>query len=107
MYFAELWHWIPHSHFPYNWHFVVLISGVALLFTAFTKKFLFIQGYEEEKNNFEEIFPSFERAEKLLAKCNTNQKKRVVFDLGKKALMENGQWVGLHDARRAKFEMEQ
>lgn len=32
--------------------------------------------------------------------------ERVVFDLGKKALVENSQWVGLHDARRAKFEME-
>jgi len=106
LYFLELGHYIPHEHFPYNWHFVVLISGVALLFAGFTKKFLFIQGYEEEKNSFEEILPSFERTVELLAKGSVEEKKRIVFDLGKKALMENSQWVGLHDARRAKFEME-
>ena len=105
MYFAELWHWIPHGHFPYNWHFIVLISGIALLFAAFTKKFLFIQGYEEEKNSFKELLPSFEKAKKLISD-DSEQKKKVVFDLGKKALIENSQWVGLHDARRAKFEIE-
>jgi hypothetical protein len=102
----EFVHWIPHWHFPFNWHFVVLISGVALLFAGFTKKILFIQGYEEEKSSFEEILPSFEKAVELLAVGDAEQKKRVVFDLGKKDLMENSQWVGLHDARRAKFEME-
>ena len=105
MYFLELAHWIPHWHFPYNWHFVVLISGIALLFAAFTKKFLFIQGYEEEKSSFEEILLNFERAKELMAAGNIDQ-KRVIFDLGKKALMENSQWVGLHNTRRAKFEME-
>jgi len=106
LYFLELRHMIPHGHFPFNWHFIVLISGVALLFAGFTKKFLFIQGYEEEKSSFEEIYPSFVRACELLLTGDEEEKKRVVFDLGKKALVENSQWVGLHDARRAKFEME-
>jgi len=104
-YILEIFHVVDHGHFPFNWHFVVLISGIALLFAGFTKKFLFIQSYEEEKSSFEEVLPSFERAKKLLEESDVDR-KRVVFDLGKKALMENSQWVGLHDARRAKFEME-
>jgi len=105
-YFLEIFHVVDHGHFPKNWHFIVLVSGIALLLVGYAKKVLFVQGYEEEKSSFEEILPSFGRAGELLVAGDAEQKKRVVFDLGKKALMENSQWVGLHDARRAKFEME-
>jgi len=105
-YLLELCHVVEHGHFPQNWHFVVLVSGIALLLAGYAKKVLFVQGYEEEKSSFEEIYPSFVRAGELLVTGNAEEKKRVVFDLGKKALVENSQWVGLHDARRAKFEME-
>jgi len=117
LYLLEWRHIIPHEHFPYNWHFLILVSGIALLFAGYTKKYLYIQGYKEDKNNFEEILPSFKKAAELLGIDLEDKNshtviedkellERVVFDLGKKALVENSQWVGLHDARRAKFEME-
>lgn len=117
LYLLEWKHIIPHGHFPWNWHFLILVSGVALLLAGYTKKYLYIQGYKEDKDNFEEILPSFEKAAKLLNIDLEDENNHtviddkelldcVVFDLGKKALVENSQWVGLHDARRAKFEME-
>ncbi len=106
-YLLEVTHMVEHGAFPFNWHFVVLISGVALIFAGFAKKVLFIHGYQEEKESFEEMLPLFEKALNLLRTTkDPKTKKRVIFDLGKKALIENSQWVGLHDARRARFEME-
>jgi len=104
-YILELAHIVEHGVFPFNWHFVVLISGVALVFAGFAKKFLFIHSYQEEKDSFEEMLPLFQKASDLLSQGEV-ERERVILDLGKKALSENSQWVGLHNARRARFEME-
>ena len=110
LYFSELYHIISHGHFPMNWHFLVLVSGIAILSAGFIKKYQFIQSYKEERDNFREILPYFQKAsDKLYEDIETKDRKlleRIVFDLGKKALIENSQWVSLHNTRRAKFEME-
>ena len=106
LYLAELAHIIPHGDFPSNWHLGVLLSGIALLLAAFFKKYLYIHGFKEERDNFREILSSFEQADKRFKGADKKLKQQIVFDLGKKALIENSQWVSLHNQRRARFEME-
>ncbi|MFK5976713.1 MAG: hypothetical protein QM493_09415 [Sulfurovum sp.] len=94
MYLLESFHIISHGHFPLNWHFFVLLSGISLLLAGVTKKYLFIEGFEEEKNNFEEMLPIFEKASTLLQIDNNKITikdrellERVIFNLSKKSLI--------------------
>jgi len=105
---TDVFHVLPHLHYPLNWHFLVLVSGFLLLLAGFIKKYVSIHGIEEDVYNFRIMKPNFEKAQALLNERPSDKKlhMQIIFDLGKKALEENSKWVELHDARRVKPEVE-
>lgn len=105
---TDIIHVIPHFHYPLNWHALVLLSGFLLLSAGFLSKYMSINGIEEDIHNFTIMKPNFEKARDWLSENPDDKalREQVIFDLGKKALEENSKWVELHDARRAKPEVE-
>ena len=94
-----------HHHKHLNWHILVLISGVSLLIAAFIgEKYIKIEGYEEEIYHFNIMLNNFKEAKRALERVEkgSNEYKKIIFDLGLKALDENSKWVVLHDKMRAK-----
>lgn len=92
-----------HKHL--NWHILVLISGVSLLIAAFIgEKYMKIEGYEEEIYHFNAMLSDFQEAKRALEGIpfGSDAYKKIIFDLGIKALEENSKWVVLHDSMRAK-----
>lgn len=104
VYVLESLHVVDHGGLWFNWHYMVLVSGLLLLTAAFIgERYMKIEGYEEEIYHFNAMLGSFEDAKESLASVEKgNQEyKELVFDLGLKALDENSKWVVLHDSRRA------
>jgi hypothetical protein len=102
-----------HLHFPLSWHGAVLASGIMLLGSNFIGRYVKIQGFKEEYNDYKEMLAVYEKAQKHLGldgqgnalkgvEVDDTTKVRIITDLGKKALEENSRWVELHDSRRAK-----
>ena len=97
------------EHMHLNWHVLVLISGLSLLVAAFIgEKYIKIEGYEEDIYHFNAMLSDFEDAKKALSDTENDKEKwilrnkKIVYDLGLKALEENTKWVVLHDSMRAK-----
>ena len=105
---SDVFHVLPHAHYPFNWHFLVLVSGFLLLLAGFLGKYISITGIAEDIYNFRMMEPAYQKAQTWIKQNpgDTELHKQIVFDLGKKALEENSKWVELHDARRAKPELE-
>ena len=96
-----------HKHL--NWHLLVLLSGVFLLIATFIgEKYIKIEGYEDEIYHFNTMLGNFEEAKRALQTVtkDSNEYKKIVYDLGLKALDENSKWVVLHDSMRAKPSLE-
>jgi hypothetical protein len=102
-----------HLHFPLSWHGAVLVSGILLLGSNFVGRYVKIQGFKEEYNDYKEMEAVFLKAQKHLGldghgnalkgmSIDPTTQARIITDLGKKALEENSRWVELHDSRRAK-----
>jgi len=92
VYLLETFHFIHHGHFPFNWHFLVLISGLLLLSAGFRGKYSKIEGYQEDLYNYQIMEPNYKKAKELLASSNITSdfRKRVILTLGKKTLEEKG-----------------
>ncbi len=108
-YGLETLHFIPHGHFPYNWHFFVLSSGLFLLTSAFIgEKYVQLQGYKEKIYNFGIMLTHFENAKNALSSTEIGSEnyKKIIRDLGKKALDENSKWVILGDDRKVEASFE-
>ena len=86
---------------PFDWHYLIIVS--ALLFTAAAflgEKFLKVEAYEEDIQNFKIIQPIYEQAQRSLDKKPDDEKiKKIIKELGIKALHENSKWIVLHDRR--------
>ncbi len=92
-----------------NWHLLVLVSGISLLIAAFIgEKYIKIEGYEDEIYHFNAMLNNFQKAKQALKSVETGSKayKKIIYDLGIKALEENSKWVVLHDSMRAKPSLE-
>jgi len=109
IYTLETLHIIHHGEFWFNWHYLVLASGLLLMAAAFIgEKYIKIEGYEEEIYNFYELLQDFKNAKDALKnlKKDSNEYKDIIYDLGIKALQENSKWVMLHDKMRVKPSLE-
>lgn len=98
-----------HHHKHLNWHILVLISGISLLIAAFIgEKYMKIEGYEDDIYHFNTMLSRFEKAKSALktVAVDTEEYKKIIYDLGLKALEENSKWVVLHDNMRAKPSLE-
>jgi len=109
VYGLESLHMVEHGVLWLNWHYMVLVSGVLLLVAAFIgEKYIKIEGYEDDIYHFNAMLSDFEEAQKALASTakDSEEYKKIVYDLGLKALAENSKWVVLHDSMRAKPSLE-
>ncbi len=105
IYALESLHIIEHGALWFNWHYLVLASGLFLLVAAFIgEKYIKIEGYEEDIYHFNAMLSDFEEAKEALKATDKDSEeyKQIVYDLGLKALEENSKWVVLHDSMRAK-----
>ena len=105
VYILESSHIIGHGALWLNWHYLVLVSSLLLLIAAFLgEKYMKIEGYEEEIYRFNAMLSNFKDAKNSLkdTEQGSEEHKKIVFDLGMKALDENSKWVVLHDSMRAK-----
>ena len=105
IYTLESLHIVEHSAFWFNWHYLVLVSGLLLLVAAFIgEKYIKIEGYEDDIYHFNAMLSDFEEAKGALEATAKDSEayKQIVSDLGLKALEENSKWVVLHDSMRAK-----
>lgn len=105
IYALESLHVVNHGDLWFNWHYLVLISGLLLLVAAFIgEKYVKIEGYEDDIYHFNAMLADFEEAKSTLeaVSVDSEEYKQIVYDLGLKALEENSKWVVLHDSMRAK-----
>jgi hypothetical protein len=105
IYGLEVMHIVEHGALWFNWHYLVLASGLLLLTaTLIGEKYMKIEGYEEDIYHFNMMLNNFKDAKKALAhlKRDDDAYRKIIFDLGVKALDENSKWVVLHDKMRAK-----
>jgi len=106
---AELFHAVEHGGLWFNWHYLVLASGLLLLVAAFIgEKYMKIEGFEEEIYHFNGMLSDFKEAQQALEKVTKGSKayRKIIYDLGIKALEENSKWVVLHDKMRVKPSLE-
>ncbi len=104
IYTLESLHIIHHGALWFNWHYLVLVSGLLLLVAAFIgEKYIKIEGYEDDIYHFNAMLSNFEEAKEALKATakDSEEYKQIVYDLGLKALEENSKWVVLHDSMRA------
>jgi len=105
IYALESLHIVEHGALWFNWHYLVLASGLFLLVAAFIgEKYVKIEGYEEEIYHFNTMLSTFLDAKKELQSVTegSEEYKKIIEDLGLKALDENSKWVVLHDSMRVK-----
>ena len=105
IYTSESLHIIHHGALWFNWHYLVLVSGLLLLAAAFIgEKYIKIEGYEDDIYHFNAMLTDFEEAKGALetVTISSDEYRQIVYDLGLKALEENSKWVVLHDSMRAK-----
>ncbi len=105
IYTLESLHIVEHGALWFNWHYLVLVSGLLLLVAAFIgEKYVKIEGYEDDIYHFNAMQSDFEEAKSALeaVAVDSDEYKKIVYDLGVKALEENSKWVVLHDSMRAK-----
>ncbi len=104
IYILESLHIVVHGALWFNWHYLILASGLLLLLAALIgEKYIKIEGYEEEIYHFNLMFSHFKDAENDLKviKKGSDKYKQIICDLGVKALDENTKWVILHESIRA------
>jgi len=79
-------------------HPLLFASGVSFAVAAFIgEKYLPIKGYEEEIHNFKLMFYNFSMAKDRLEMTeDIAQQKKIIYDLGEKALQENSRWLVYH-----------
>jgi len=105
LYFHESPQAAEHGIRLFGWHPLVPISGVLLMLAAFIgEKYIKIEGYEDDIYHFNTMQSTFETARRALAPTAKGAEayRKIIFDLGLKALDENSKWVILHDSMRAK-----
>ena len=104
IYVAEATHTIEHSEWWFNWHYLVLVSGLLLMAAAIMgERYSKIMGYEDEIYHFNVMLENFLDAKKMLKGVDKKSEKyqEIIYDLGIKALNENRAWVVMHDKMRA------
>jgi len=109
IYTLEVLHIIHHGEWWFNWHYLVMASGLLLMVAAFIgEKYIKIEGYEEEIYNFYKLLQDFNNAKEALEKTEKEREeyKDIIYDLGIKALQENSKWIVLHDKMRVKPSLE-
>ena len=105
----ESLHLVHHGALWFNWHYLVLVSGLLLMVAAFIgEKYMKIAGFEEEIYHFNAMLSDFKEAKKALTDVTegSDAYRKIIYDLGRKALDENSKWVVLHDSMRAKPSLE-
>ena len=109
LYLAETTHLIEHGALWLNWHYLVLVSGLLLLAAAVIgEKYMKIEAYEDDIYHFNALLADFREAQQKLNTTNPGSEtwRRIIEDLGRKALNENSKWVVLHDSLRARPSVE-
>jgi hypothetical protein len=109
IFILESSHKIHHGQLWFNWHYLILASGLLLLSAAFIgEKYIKIEGYEDDIYHFNAMLNNFKEAKRALegVEKDSDEYKKIIFDLGLKALDENSKWVVLHDKMRAKPSLE-
>jgi hypothetical protein len=92
-----------------GWHYLVLVSSLLLAGAAFLgEKFLKIEAFEEDIQNYKIMHSIYKEAQTLLenSKLDENSYKETIKKLGIKALDENSKWVVVHDSRGIEPELE-
>jgi len=95
--------------FIIDWHVLVFISVVLFMIATFIgEKYIQIEGYKDDIYHFNSMLYIFSQAKKELSKTKKldTQYKKIVYDLGLKALDENSKWVVLHDKVRVEPSLE-
>ena len=86
-------------------HLFIFLSGVSFLLAVLIgEQYNQIEGFENEIYNFEVMYDLFINTKYALKNFekNTNQYKKIIFELGVAALDENTKWVVLHDNHKVK-----
>ena len=85
-------------------HLAIFTSGSSLATAAFfNEKYLKVKGYKEEITNFTIMGRIFRKArQRFQSAPDAGEQRRILLDLGIRALEENSKWVVTHGSRRVK-----
>ncbi len=96
----------------FNWHYLILFSGISLITASFIgEKYIKTESYEEEIIDFTTASTYFKKAKYMMEEYNNKGQSQsdlntIIFDLSLKILKENCRWIILRGSRNIKVDVE-